>query len=176
MEPRKGIAIIMEAAKHLTKTRAQNDWHFLLFGNKGDEANPYLKLLNNSEASKHVTFGGYRNDIPAIHKSCYAGIIASTGWDSFTCSSLEIQASGLPLLLSDLPGLQEATIDQKTGFHFKNGNHKDLAEKIELLLEQPSLQKELSKNARSRIVSIFSLETQITGLASLIKTICPQPN
>jgi len=52
-------------------------------------------------------FGGYRSDLDLLQRGCYAGVIASTGWDSFARSGLEMQASGLPVLVSDLRGLRE---------------------------------------------------------------------
>lgn len=173
MEPRKGIAVIMNAAIHLTAIRKQQDWHFLLLGNTDGVETQFLKQIENSNARDFVTFGGYRDDVAKIHKSCYAGIIASTGWDSFTCSSLEIQSSGLPLLVSDLPGLREAIEDQNTGFRFRCGDGIDLADKVTTLLNQRAMRDKLAYNSRQRILSSFTIEKQINGLVTYIQNLKP---
>lgn len=170
MEERKGIPVLMQAANELAAKRSLDDWHLLLLGNKGSEANRYIEMLGNG-AKPHVTFGGYRSDIPQIHRGCYAGIIASTGWDSLTCSSIEMQASGLPVLLSNLPGLREAIKNGASGIHFERGNSSDLVEKMIALIDQPNLRDELAKGARNRAISEFSRETQRDSLIRAVATI-----
>ena len=56
------------------------------------------------------------DDLSRIFPCCYAGVIASTGWDSFTVSSLEMASSGLPLVVSNLQGLSESIEADVTGF------------------------------------------------------------
>jgi glycosyltransferase involved in cell wall biosynthesis len=168
MEPRKGVATIMRAANALVKRRPSDDWHVLLLGNKSDEAQYLIDLLD-PDTTKHVTFGGYRTDIEILHRSCYAGIIASTGWDSLTCSSLEMQSSGLPLLLSDLLGLREAIEDGVSGLLFPPGDHETLANRMSTLLDEPALQQTLSEGARRRAESKFSEAIQLEKLTSILR-------
>ena len=105
MEARVRGAVIMEAANRLAARRGADDWHVLLLGNKGDEHLPHVALLT-EQARGRVTFGGYRSDLDVLQRGCYAAVIASTGWDSFPRSGMEMQASGLPVLVSDLRGLR----------------------------------------------------------------------
>src|SRR5690606_30665190 len=101
MEPRKGVHIIMRAARRLAEQRPQDDWHIVLLGNQAGEEERLLRELGDGAARDRVTFGGYRDDIERLHRGCHAGIIASTGWDSLTMSAIEMQASGLPLIVSN---------------------------------------------------------------------------
>jgi glycosyltransferase involved in cell wall biosynthesis len=161
----------MKAALFLAEQHPNLNAHFLLLGNKGNEAAPHQALIKGTTAEESITFGGYRDDIAELHKSCYAGIIASTGWDSFTCSSIEMLASGLPLIVSNLPGLRETIADKSTGLHFTTANHVDLAKKIITLLEKPELQKSLSEGARKRAVNAFSLKAQINNFTQIIQSL-----
>ncbi|MFE8071672.1 glycosyltransferase family 4 protein [Marinobacteraceae bacterium S3BR75-40.1] len=163
-EKRKGVDVIVQAANKITKER--DDISFILFGNQPGEERPYEELLSN-KAKKHVFFGGYRRDLNKLHRSCYAGVIASTGWDSFTVSSLEMQASGLPLMVSDLPGLNEAIEDEVTGFKFPALDYNALANKLIKLADNPRLQNEMAQNAVERISQQFSQEKQIENLKRL---------
>jgi glycogen(starch) synthase len=78
-----------------------------------------------------------------------------------------MQSSGLPLVLSDLLGLQEAISDGQTGRHFEPGNHAQLASIISTLLDRPDEQARMAKNARERVLREFSREAQITRLTEL---------
>jgi glycosyltransferase involved in cell wall biosynthesis len=171
MEERKGVSIIMEAANELAAQRKAKDWQILLFGNKNSEESPYLQMLS-PEARPYVTFGGYRNDLNLIQRGCYAAIIASTGWDSFPRSGIEMQASGLPLLASNLPGLKESIIDGETGFLFETRNASALAARMAALLDHEDLRNALSLSARKRITEEYSIEAQVKRLAETVNAIC----
>jgi glycosyltransferase involved in cell wall biosynthesis len=101
---------------------------------------------------------------------CYAGIIASTGWDSFPRSSLEMSAAGLPLLVSDLIGLNETVEEGATGLLFSPGNHDELADKIEYLLTNPEQRDTFSRNAVCRVRQGFTLEIQKQKFLEVIRT------
>lgn len=168
MEPRKGPQVIMQAANVLRELRDKNDWHILMLGNQPGQDAALLSLLDAPDVKSHVTFGGYRNDVAELHRGCYAGIIASTGWDSLTCSSLEMQSSGLPLLLSNLIGLNEAIVDKRTGFLFQPGDRVGLASLMCALLDDPDLRDSCGARARARIVSEFSIEKQVALLVDVV--------
>jgi glycosyltransferase involved in cell wall biosynthesis len=170
MEPRKGVAAIMEAANHVAGRRDRDDWHILLFGNKGDEHLPYFGLLT-EKARQHVTFGGYRSDLNVLQRGCYAAVIASTGWDSFPRSGIEMQASGLPLLVSDLRGLRESVDDGVSGLVFPTGNSVALAAAMERLLDDGPLRERLSRQARRRIETGFSAEIQLRRLTEVVQRV-----
>ncbi|WP_339668565.1 glycosyltransferase family 4 protein [Dasania marina] len=169
MEERKGVRVIINAAKHLADEGKIPDLHFLICGNKNNEKKPYQKMTENHLASKHVTFGGYRNDIEKIMRSSHVGVIASTGWDSFTMSSIEMQASGLPLIVSNLQGLSETIRAGYSGELITPGDHIGLAKKITLILEDSDRYAQYSKSAQQRIVQGFTLEHQTHQLSKLIQ-------
>lgn len=170
MERRKGVAVIMEASNILTKRRHANDWHVLLCGNTGDESLPYEMILSN-EAREHVTFGGYRSDTHMLQRGCYAALIASTGWDSFPRSGLEMQATGLPVVVSDLPGLREVIEHDFSGIVVKSGDAEALSQAMEKLLNDPDWTKKLGRQARTRIEARFTLETQLTRLIAVVRSV-----
>lgn len=168
MEPRKGVHVIMHAARRLTEQRRQDDWHIVLLGNQPGEEERLLRELGDGVARDRVTFGGYRNDIERLHRGCHAGIIASTGWDSLTMSAIEMQASGLPLIVSNLPGLNEAIIDGTTGLLFPPANADALASAAQQLLDDAELHRTLSRQARTRAEADFSVELQHDRLVKLM--------
>jgi glycosyltransferase involved in cell wall biosynthesis len=168
MEERKGVRVIIEAANKLVLEHKRKDLHFLLIGNRPGEEERFFPLFKGRKTEKHVTFGGYRRDIKLILPSCTAGIIASTGWDSFPMYALETAACGIPLLGSNLEGIKETIDHGVTGFLFTPGNPVELAEKILLLLNDSSRCRAMGAASRDRVVHGFSTEIQVERLTALL--------
>jgi len=169
MEERKGVHVIIDAFKYLIENILDNDWHLVVCGNRPGEEQVFLGMMKDHKALKHVTFAGYRDDLPKILPSCDLGVIASTGWDSFPMSALEMASCGLPVLASALQGLVETIEDKKTGLLFPPGDYKELARLLnELGKSDNGKLVEMSIAARKRILDNLSLNIQKNRL---IKTI-----
>ena len=171
MEERKGVRVIIEAAIDLIDRRKVEDICFLICGNRPGEEKLYLDILNGTLAEKKVIFAGYRSDLDRIIPGCDIGVIASTGWDSFPMSSLEMAACGLPVIVSDLEGIRETIEPELTGFLFEPGSADQLADKIILLKDNSEVLFRMSQNARARIVAKFSTERQRRDLVTCINEI-----
>jgi glycosyltransferase involved in cell wall biosynthesis len=171
MEHRKGVHVLIKAARALVEQHGRRDFQLLILGNRNGEEQAFAPLLEGEHAA-HVTFGGYRDDIPAQHRGCYAGLIGSTGWDSLTCSALEMAASGLPLLVSDLPGLRETVVHERTGYLFPAGDSDALARTMLKLLDDPATAQRLGAAARARALEEFSPERQQERLATMLRSAC----
>lgn len=169
MEERKGVRVIIQGAIRLVDDLKISNVHFVICGNKNNEADAYEKLLDSKEAKKHVTFAGYRSDIPELMRGSHIGVIASTGWDSFTMSSIEMMASGLPLIVSNLQGLSETIENEKNGFLIAPGDYQALAYKINILASQPGLAKKFSVASELRAKKLFSLDNQVSKFSTLIR-------
>ncbi len=168
MEERKGVRVIVQAAIYLSEKLLRNDIHFVICGNKHREADAYIALLEGKQAGANVTFAGYRQDIPDLMRSSCIGVIASTGWDSFTMSSVEMMASGLPMIVSNLQGLCETIIENTNGSFIEPGNFIDLAEKIISLVDDETRAKSMSKASRQLALDRYSTSNQINALANII--------
>jgi glycosyltransferase involved in cell wall biosynthesis len=83
-------------------------------------------------------------------------------------SATELAASGVPLIVSDLPGLREAVVPGVTGDWSSPGNSFDLAEKIRRLVDEPKRRAEYGQAARSRAVTEFSTERQTAEISSIL--------
>ena len=169
MEKRKGVDVLIKAASLLVNSLERDDLHFLICGDRPGEKESFTPIFEGTDASRYITFGGYRNDIPELMSSCYAAVIASTGWDSFPRSSLEMAAAGLPLIVSDIPGLNETIDPETTGLLFTPADYQDLASKIEYIADDPEVRSLYSTNSTQRIRDQFTLEIQQKNLLNVIK-------
>jgi glycosyltransferase involved in cell wall biosynthesis len=166
MEERKGVHVLVETAIDLADRRGRRDFHFLILGNRPGEELRFRQRLAGTAADAHVTFAGYRDDVAEILPRSDIGVIASTGWDSFTMSSLEIASCGLPLAASNLQGLAEAVEDGKTGRLFPPGDHAALAGIIERWIDNPGERRALGAAGRARILAGFTVESHLDRLTA----------
>jgi glycosyltransferase involved in cell wall biosynthesis len=168
MEERKGVHIILQAAIHLFNATPDIPVHFVICGNKDGQETHFLEMLRNSSAQHYVTFAGYRTDIEHLMRSSSVGVIASTGWDSFTMSSVEMMSSGLPLIVSNLQGLAETISNNVNGYHLTPGNFRELASFLTTLFTNEKLRKEYSVQSRRRALDLFSRKTQVNAISSIV--------
>jgi glycosyltransferase involved in cell wall biosynthesis len=166
MEPRKGVDVIMQAAVILLSESPELNVHFLLCGDADKDRERLEAIVSGTGAASKVIFAGYRHDVDRLMRSATLGVIASTGWDSFTMSSIEMASTGLPLVVSDLQGLAESIEDKLTGFLVPPGDPSALSRRIRLLLNDSALRQRLGEMARRRVIENFSLERQIEQLAA----------
>lgn len=161
MERRKGVDILIEAAIEILGRRKRTDVSFLICGNRNtDECREYERMYTGLGLDCAIKFGGYRSDMRQLFQSCFCGVIPSSGWDSFTMTSLEMAASGLPVVASRLGGLPEAVADHKTGLLFEPGDYRQLADCLEKLLDNPDLAVNYGKCGRKRCELEFSIGIQ----------------
>lgn len=168
MEERKGVDVLIKAFCNLVNNKGRKDIHLVLVGNKNGEEQKFAKYFIRSSAENHITFGGYRSDIDRILRSCYVGVVASSGWDSFPRSSLEMNACGLPLVGTKLQGIIEQVREGENGLLCCVGDPIDLAEKLMMILGDRRLHDYMSARAREGIVCNFSIERQIDRLADVM--------
>ena len=149
MEERKGVHIIVKAASHLVNVLGRRDVHFVLLGNKSGEETKFDTLYKSTEAENFVTFGGYRSDVDRILPACYAGVIATTGWDSHTMSGLLRSLHAVfRSIVSDIEGLRE-TLTENTGIRFPIGDYEALAHAIARLVDDTEMHQESTRPSGS---------------------------
>src|SRR5262245_27839661 len=86
--------------------------------------------------------------------------------DCFVCTSrwaeaaglvnIEAQASGLPVIASDIGGIPEYVADGQTGFLFPPNSAAELADRVRRLLTDPNLHQRLGHAARDWAKENFS--------------------
>lgn len=123
-----------------------DDINLLLVGD-GERRHTCQMLTKELGLSNRVVFLGNRTDIPQLLRSATIGI-QSSHWEGFGLTAVEMMASGLPVIASDVPGLRQVV--DGAGLLFKAGNEKDLAECINKLLSNPTLYKHTAKQGQER--------------------------
>ena len=81
-----------------------------------------------------------------------------TGMDLAPLSLKEAQLMKKPVVATNVGGNQEMMIDGRTGFLVEQGNHKQLVDKLSLLLEDKELAKKMGEQGRKFIEETFNWE------------------
>ncbi len=77
-------------------------------------------------------------------------------------------AINMPMIVSDAGGLKEFIENGKTGFVFKTGDYKDLADKIKIIYENKNLLKIFSENIKN-YKNQFDWSKNISNLLKIIE-------
>ncbi|MBC8594093.1 glycosyltransferase [Oscillospiraceae bacterium N12] len=119
--------------------------HLLLVGD-GDTQESCRELASNLGLS-NIHFLGKRDDIVKLMNSSDIGI-QSSNWEGFGLTALEMMASGLPVIASDVAGLKQVV--EGAGLVFEVNNAFDLAQKINDLLNNIPLYNKIKSQSLQR--------------------------
>jgi glycosyltransferase involved in cell wall biosynthesis len=107
-----------------------------------------------------IRFLGQRMDVESLLAQAQISILA-TNWEGFPLSILESMRAGLPVIASAVGGIDEAVVDQETGYLVPRGDVTRLRERLEGLLTAPSLRTRMGFSARNRYEQQFTLDVSV---------------
>ena len=91
-------------------------------------------------------------------------------WEGFPYTIIEAMSCGLPVIASDVGGIREA-INNECGILVKRGDQQEIKHALERLLENPSLIKEMGRNAKERLEKEFSLDKMLRETEQVYKKV-----
>ena len=118
-------------AKAFVKVAATNPGVNLILLSGGSQGAKIRQILMNGGVLDRVHFGGHVAQVNLPRWYYMADLyISPSHVDGSSVSLMEALASGLPCLVSDIPGNREWIVDGENGWFFRDGDVDDLAEKI----------------------------------------------
>lgn len=140
--------------KALAKLNNKNV-HYAIAG-QGNQKENLLNLARELGVENQFHLLGYRTDVPAIAKSsdifCFPSHREGLG-----LSALEAMSCGLPLITSNVHGINDYSQDDVTGYKCSPDDVFSWAEKIKVLIEDSSKRKQFGKN-NVEIVEKYSMQ------------------
>jgi len=143
---RKGLPLLVEAAKEVVKNRP--DTKFLLVGD-GPLRGQLDATLREAKLSGNFVFLNNIKDeaLPAVYNCADAFVLPSIQ-EGQGIVLLEAQASGVPVVAFDIGGVNEAVWNGKTGLLAERGNIEALAENLLKIIGDDSLGRRLGLAGR----------------------------
>ncbi len=158
VNPYKGFEYLIDAAKILNKK--YDNLYFFIAGNLFDSQKKYIDMLKNRMKNyglgNFIFLGGIDN-VPEVLKSS----------DIYVCSSIseaspqsvwEAMAMEKPIVSTDVGSVSDFLRDGENGFIVPIKKPDKLAEKIEILIENPELRKEFGKKSRKTAEKLLDLK------------------
>jgi glycosyltransferase involved in cell wall biosynthesis len=114
----------------------------------GDFRADLERLAHELVIADRVEFTGYVSQAEKVRQlnqmSVAVNCSAKEGWG---LTVIEANACGVPVVASDVPGLRDSVVDEKTGLLYEFGNIEQLAQKITLILRDENLRNRMRVDA-----------------------------
>ena len=126
---------------------------------RGSQLGELQNLAYNLGIAEKVTWLGYISQAQAAIEwaNMDVAIVMSVN-ESFGVSSVEAQASGVPVVYSDIPGLTEAADSGRQGICLRRGDSKGLARTLVGLYENEDMRTRLGQLSRKYVSSTYEMD------------------
>ena len=121
----KGIDLLISAFHLFAKNNTE--WELDIVG-EGPEGDCYQSLIDKYHLENRVHIHPFTNDIQSYYSKAQIFVLSSR-WEGMPLVLVEAMSHGLPVVTSDLPICKE--ILGEFGMYFKNGDVKELAQRLE---------------------------------------------
>ena len=131
----------------------------------GKDKKEMLLMIKNQKIENNIIYKGYIYDVRSFYVLLDCFVIPSH-WEPMGITELEAQAMRIPVIASDVDGLNEIIENEKTGLLFKVGNENDLAEKMAIIYKNEKIKNKIIENALKNVKK-YSLDNYIIKLREI---------
>ena len=163
LAPEKQYPLLFEALARLREQKAE---FFTIIIGDGPDRDPLEALVQKMRLNDRVRFLGYRNDVHHLLEIMDV-FLFSSGGEAFSITLLEAMAKTKPIVAFDVEGVNEAVVDNRTGFLVPFGDVKEFANKAQALLDSPLLRQQMGRAAFERVNAEFDIKKTIRKLEEL---------
>lgn len=159
----KGITILLHAFAKVSNTIDAKLW---LVGD-GDLKKVYEALAQELSITDRVAFWGSvpLEDLPGMYQAADVHVLPSVSEaEAYGLVTCEAGASGIPSIVSALPGVRSLVMDGETGLHVKPGSIEHLSEALRHLASSKEKREKFGNAAYQRITENFTLQTEQAAL------------
>jgi glycogen synthase len=164
----KGLPLLLHAVKSLEQKGEQIK---LTFIGDGPERASLTRLVRDLSLEKLVTFPGDLTGVDFDRAVSRVDVLAMPSiWEETAgLSAIEQMMRGRLVVASDIGGLGE--IVDGVGLKFQPGDWRDLASRIQQVIDDPSLIESMGTAARSRAAQLFGRDAMIHWQVELCREI-----
>lgn len=172
LSPAYGIDYLVEAVALVHSEHPEIPIKLRIAG-KGPDAEKLRVLANNCGIDDITTWLGFisQERVAEEWANMDLAVIYSAGMESFGVSAVEAQACACPVIISDVPGLMEATKPGVTSLVVPRKDAKALAEAIACLYYDKKKRSELGTNGRNFVIDSFEYKRCFERIEALYGTL-----
>jgi len=159
---RKGHFVLVQAIKQLLENRheLENDLSVWFVGD-GEMHDELQELVSKARIGSIVKFLGYRNDYSRILLSMDIVVQPSLANEDSPLATIEAMGLGKPIVASRLAGLAEQIAHGENGFLIDPGSTDQLANALEILIDDVGLRQRMGDKGKARYQALFSMDAFI---------------
>lgn len=162
VEERKGVHVLLDAFEQVISKQRPRSRLRIVGPHSYWDARPspyYEALRERCEANPRIELRGPTYDdreLAAVYRDAAVSVVPSVFPEALGLTSLEAQASGVPVVVSDAGALPESVDAGKSGLVFENRNAGQLAEAILSIVSNDARRREMGQAARAWAMRTFS--------------------
>ena len=171
LAPTYGIDVLLKAAAVIKNEHPYIPLKVRIAG-KGPSEEEYRALASELGIEDITTWLGFIPQQQAAEEwaNMDVAIICSNS-ESFGVSAVEAQASGCPVIISDIPGLMEATKPGETSIVVSRQDERAVAEAVVRLYNDESARQTIGAAGRDYVLQTYELNACFQKVATLFETI-----
>ncbi|MGE3345227.1 MAG: glycosyltransferase family 4 protein [Vicinamibacterales bacterium] len=165
VEARKGVKVLVDAFEQVISKRSSNARLRIVGPHSYWDAQPsgyYAEIKARCDANDRIELRGptyVDTELAEIYRDAAVSVVPSTFPEALGLTSIEAQASGTPVVVSDAGGLPETVAPGVSGLVFANGNVEQLGDAVLGLLNAEPRRAAMAVAARQWAMQTFSWET-----------------
>jgi glycosyltransferase involved in cell wall biosynthesis len=169
MQERKGLSDFMHALALLPQDDTR--WQAVIAG--GGYIAPYKMLADTLRITSRITFTGWVNQDRARDLLREASVLVLPSYEEgLPLVILEALGSGTPVIATAVGAIPEVLQDNNTVLFVTPGDRAAIANKMRLLVDDPTLRRSLSEKGLALYRDQFTLDTFLTNLFLVYRRYC----
>lgn len=170
LSPRYGIDYLLNGVKYVKEKRPDIPIKVRIAG-KGPSEDEYKRLAVDLGISDITTWLGFISQEEAAKEwaNMDVAVISSSSSESFGVSAVEAEASGIPVIITDVPGLKESTKPDYTSIVVPICDEKAIGESLITLYDNPNKRVEFGNNGRRFVFSNYEINKCFANIEKLLK-------
>lgn len=167
ISPEKGLDILLAALRQMKSKAAR----LLIAGDDSGDYAERLKARIPDPLRSRVEFLGFmtRERVGALYARAFCVVVPSISQENQPNTLLEAMAHGRPAVVSDLGSLREMVTHGETGLLFRAGDARDLAVKLDALLDDPERAREMGRRGREYVAGAHALPMHLAAMEDLFR-------
>ena len=135
-------------------------FHLQLLGDGTETLERIQTLVTENHLTEKVTFVGFTTNVLGyLQKADICALISHS--EGLPLSILEAMSLGLPIVASNVGGISKQVENGYNGYLVERNDVEDLTEKIKLLMNNPTLRRQMGNNSRTFYEKEFKLEKMV---------------
>lgn len=162
----KGVKYLVRAMNYFNQERVK-----LEIVGRGPKLLELREYVKKNSLEGNVTFHGHlpHEKLPKIYARADVFVLPSIVKENSPLTPLEAMAMQTPVITTNYGGQAELVEDGFNGFLTPPKNSKEMADKIKILLNNPSLQKKMGERGESLVYQYFTPERHKRDLFGTIR-------